>query len=81
MDVECDPHRMDQLKRMLKREVQDFEVVPSQSGDEFPPPTPLSAAASFGNVWCLFIYFFYSSSKFKNGIKLLLTVQIFFVFL
>lgn len=50
MDVECDPHRMEQLKRMLKREVQDFEVVPSQSGDEFPPPTPLSAAASFGNV-------------------------------
>lgn len=42
---------MEQLKRMLKREVQDFEVVPSQSGDEFPPPTPLSAAASFGNVF------------------------------
>lgn len=48
VDVECDPHRMEQLKRMLKREVQDFEVVASQTGDEFPPPTPLSAAASFG---------------------------------
>lgn len=39
---------MDQLKRMLKREIQDFEVVSSQTGEEFPPPTPLSAAASFG---------------------------------
>lgn len=62
MDVECDPHRMEQLKRMLKREVQDFEVVPSQSGDEFPPPTPLSAAASFGNVCNVQMYFFYDSS-------------------
>lgn len=48
MDVECDLQRMEQLKRMLKREVQDFEVVSAQSGEEFPPPTPLSAAASFG---------------------------------
>ncbi|XP_028032171.1 tryptophan 5-hydroxylase 1 isoform X1 [Bombyx mandarina] len=47
VDVECDPQRMEQLKRMLKREVQDFEVVPPQTGDEFPPPTPMSAAASF----------------------------------
>lgn len=48
MDVECDPRRMDHLKRMLKREVQAFEVVPPQTGEEFPPATPLSAAASFG---------------------------------
>ncbi|PZC75887.1 hypothetical protein B5X24_HaOG205339 [Helicoverpa armigera] len=47
VDVECDPNRMEQLKRMLKREVQDFEVVSSHSAEEFPPPTPLSAAASF----------------------------------
>lgn len=48
MDVQCDPRRMEQLKRMLKREVSDFEVVPPQVGEQFPPPTPLSAAASFG---------------------------------
>ncbi|KAJ2954227.1 hypothetical protein O0L34_g2470 [Tuta absoluta] len=47
VDVECDPQRMEHLKRMLKREVQDFEVVQSQFSEEFPPPTPLSAAASF----------------------------------
>lgn len=47
VDVECDPQRMEELKRMLKREVQDFEVVPPQMGDDFPPPTPLSAATSF----------------------------------
>ncbi|XP_049695447.2 tryptophan 5-hydroxylase 1 [Helicoverpa armigera] len=47
VDVECDSNRMEQLKRMLKREVQDFEVVSSHSAEEFPPPTPLSAAASF----------------------------------
>ncbi|CAH0402146.1 unnamed protein product [Chilo suppressalis] len=46
VDVECDLPRMEELKRMLKREVQDFEVVP-QSGLEFAPPTPLSAATSF----------------------------------
>ncbi|XP_041986786.1 tryptophan 5-hydroxylase 1 [Aricia agestis] len=45
VDVECDSRRMEQLKRMMKREVPDFEVVSSQ--EEFPPPTPLSAAASF----------------------------------
>lgn len=50
VDVECDPRRLEQLQRMLKREVQDFEVVP-QSGEEFPPPTPLSAAASFGKFY------------------------------
>ncbi|CAH2269066.1 jg23661, partial [Pararge aegeria aegeria] len=54
VDVECDPRRMEQLKRMLKREVQDFEVVASQSGEDFPPPTPLSAAASFGMNFILF---------------------------
>ncbi|XP_013179016.1 PREDICTED: tryptophan 5-hydroxylase 1 [Papilio xuthus] len=47
VDVECDPRRMEQLKRMLKREVQEFEVVAPQMGEEFAPPTPLSAAASF----------------------------------
>ncbi|VVC99804.1 unnamed protein product [Leptidea sinapis] len=47
VDVQCDPRRMEQLKRMLKREVQDFELVANTSGEEFPPSTPLSAAASF----------------------------------
>lgn len=55
VDVECDPNRIEQLKRMLKREVQDFEVVPPQSGEEFPPPTPLSAAASFGKLYIIML--------------------------
>ncbi|CAH2034732.1 unnamed protein product, partial [Iphiclides podalirius] len=47
VDVECDPRIMEQLKRMLKREVQQFEVIGPQVGEEFPPSTPLSAATSF----------------------------------
>lgn len=50
VDVECDPKIMEQLKRMLKREVQDFELVSSNSGNEFPPASPFSAAASFGKL-------------------------------
>lgn len=40
---------------MLKREVQEFEVVAPQMGEDFAPPTPLSAAASFGKPLFLII--------------------------
>lgn len=49
VDVECDPKKMDQLGRMLKREVLTM-VIGTYAGaenSEFPPPTPLSAATSF----------------------------------
>lgn len=53
VDVECDPKRMDQLSRLLKREVQSLCI--GKYGEinrenEGPPPTPLSATASFGNL-------------------------------
>ncbi|XP_077301918.1 tryptophan hydroxylase [Arctopsyche grandis] len=49
VEVECDRRRIDQLNRMLKREVTTIHFMPSvsKSGENFPPPTPLSAAASF----------------------------------
>ncbi|XP_055690545.1 tryptophan 5-hydroxylase 1 [Lutzomyia longipalpis] len=46
VDVECDSKNLDQLLRMLKREVQSVNQV-NQASEEFPPPTPLSACASF----------------------------------
>lgn len=51
VDVECEAHRMEELTRLLRREVQSMKLETEQSVDsqEFAPPTPLSAAASFGN--------------------------------
>lgn len=50
VDIECEPKRVEQLGRLLKREVQTMVIGKYGSGSEenFPPPTPLSAAASFG---------------------------------
>ncbi|XP_044733963.1 tryptophan 5-hydroxylase 1 isoform X4 [Chrysoperla carnea] len=49
VDVECEAHRMEELTRLLRREVQSMKLETEQSVDsqEFAPPTPLSAAASF----------------------------------
>ncbi|XP_063624598.1 tryptophan 5-hydroxylase 1-like [Cydia splendana] len=47
VDVECDSRKMEHLKRMLKREVQEFEVIHLRTGEVFPLPTLLSTAASF----------------------------------
>ncbi|XP_018330694.1 tryptophan 5-hydroxylase 1 [Agrilus planipennis] len=51
VDVECEPKRMEQLYALLKREattmvIGTFGPSGSQESD-FPPPTPLSATASF----------------------------------
>ncbi|CAH1170124.1 unnamed protein product [Phaedon cochleariae] len=48
VDVECEPRRLDQVGRLLKREVVTM-VIGKFGGEEseFPPPTPLSATASF----------------------------------
>ena len=49
VDIECEPKKIEQLGRMLRREVMTM-VIGSFGGNEFTPPTPLSAAASFGNI-------------------------------
>lgn len=48
VDVECDNKRMEQLTGMLKREVAAINLATFESGAEVPPPTPMSATASFG---------------------------------
>lgn len=51
LDIECEPKKLDQLGLLLKREVQTLVVGKYGSGEsDFPPPTPLSAAASFGSL-------------------------------
>lgn len=48
VDVECDNKKMEQLTGMLKREVAAINLATYESGAEVPPPTPMSATASFG---------------------------------
>lgn len=50
VDVECDNKRMEQLTGMLKREVAAINLATFESGAEVPPPTPMSATASFGKI-------------------------------
>ncbi|XP_060535069.1 tryptophan 5-hydroxylase 1 [Cylas formicarius] len=48
VDIECDPKKLEQLGRMLKREVLTMVIGSYGTGtEEFPPPTPLSATTSF----------------------------------
>nr|CAH7745101.1 unnamed protein product [Callosobruchus chinensis] len=48
VDIECEPRKVEQVSRMLKREVLTMVIGSYGSGEEeFPPPTPLSATASF----------------------------------
>lgn len=55
VDIEYEPKKMEQLGRLLRREV--LTMVVGTYGDirdqsnEFPPPTPLSATASFGKTY------------------------------
>ncbi|XP_035907377.1 tryptophan 5-hydroxylase 1 isoform X1 [Anopheles stephensi] len=46
VDVECDANRLDQVLRLLKREVQSVNYA-AQVNSDGPPPTPLSACGSF----------------------------------
>lgn len=50
VDVQCDNKRMEQLVRHLRREVSAINLAQYDDGADLPPlpPTPLSAAASFG---------------------------------
>lgn len=50
VDVECDNKRMEQLTGMLKREVAAINLATFEGGAEVPPPTPMSATASFGTA-------------------------------
>uniref|UniRef100_A0A182QL96 Tryptophan 5-hydroxylase 2 n=1 Tax=Anopheles farauti TaxID=69004 RepID=A0A182QL96_9DIPT len=47
VDVECDANRLDQVLRLLKREVQSVNYAQAQVNSDGPPPTPLSACGSF----------------------------------
>ncbi|XP_044271798.1 tryptophan 5-hydroxylase 1 isoform X2 [Tribolium madens] len=49
VDIDTDQRKLDQLGRLLKREVQTMVIGTYGNGeeDEFPPPTPLSATTSF----------------------------------
>lgn len=56
VDIEYEPKKMEQLGRLLRREVLTMVVgaygdVREQQNNEFPPPTPLSATASFGKTY------------------------------
>lgn len=57
MDIECDPKHLDKVLRLLKREVRSVNYASTQVTEDFPPPTPLSACASFGKL------FFFSFCK------------------
>ncbi|KAJ8943165.1 hypothetical protein NQ318_008029 [Aromia moschata] len=50
VDIECESRKLEQMGRLLKREVVTMVIGRYGSGEEsdFPPPTPLSATASFG---------------------------------
>lgn len=50
VDIECEPKRVEQLGRLLRREVQTMVIgkYGSETEDDFIPPTPLSATTSFG---------------------------------
>lgn len=41
---------MEQLTGMLKREVAAINLATFESGADVPPPTPMSATASFGEI-------------------------------
>lgn len=55
VDIEYEPKKMEQLGRLLRREVLTMVVGAygdvRQQNNEFPPPTPLSATASFGKTY------------------------------
>lgn len=48
VDIECDAKHLDKVIRLLKREVQSVNYTATQTGEDFPPPTPMSACSSFG---------------------------------
>jgi hypothetical protein len=50
VDVQCDNKRMEELVSLLRREVSAINLAQYEDGADLPPlpPTPLSAAASFG---------------------------------
>lgn len=49
VDVECEPKRMEQLMRMLSREVAAINLSQYEQIGSTPRPPSLSAAPSFGN--------------------------------
>ncbi|XP_066991844.1 tryptophan 5-hydroxylase 1 isoform X2 [Anabrus simplex] len=47
VDVECDNRRMEDLMKMLRKEVAAINLSNFEEGEELPPPTPLSSTTSF----------------------------------
>lgn len=58
VDIECDAKHLDKVIRLLKREVQSVNYTSTTQidGEDFPPPTPLSACSSFGMRICDFSF-------------------------
>ena len=52
VDVECDSKKMQQLTRMLNREVAAINLSQYDEVDTVPHPPMLSAAPSFGELFC-----------------------------
>lgn len=49
VDIECDMHQLQQVGVLLRREVQTMVIGSYQKKEnEFSPPIPISATASFG---------------------------------
>lgn len=54
VDVECDGKRMEQLMRMLSREVAAINLAQFEQTGDIPQPPMLSAAPSFGqSIWSI----------------------------
>lgn len=54
VDIDCDAKHLDQVLKMLRREVKSVNYAQTQyNSEEFPPPTPLSG--SFGKKFLLFL--------------------------
>lgn len=49
VDIDCDAKNLDQVLKMLRREVKSVNYAQTQlNSEEFPPPTPVSG--SFGEI-------------------------------
>lgn len=49
VDIECDANHLEQVLKMLRREVNAISYAnATQVAEDYPPPTPLSAQSSFG---------------------------------
>ncbi|XP_063700726.1 tryptophan 5-hydroxylase 1 [Culicoides brevitarsis] len=51
VDIDCDAKNLDQVLKMLRREVKSVNYAQTQfNSEEFPPPTPVSGSFDFGEM-------------------------------